>query len=98
MSCNGRSKIKKDEVVENKKDETNITITLPKINLREIPKTWKSLNAIQKEWIKLEKDKDGYLIYEPCDGNTENIKFEKPGIVINYRIESEKYDYDSLQE
>lgn len=96
FSCNGQSNIKKNEIIENKNDETNITVTLPKTNLREIPKTWKSLNAIQKEWMKLEKDKDGYLIYEPCDGNTENIKFENSSIVINYRIESQKYNYEKF--
>ncbi|MBP4142961.1 hypothetical protein J3S90_14230 [Flavobacterium sp. P4023] len=48
FSCNGQSNIKKNEIIENKNDETNITVTLPKTNLREIPKTWKSLNAIKK--------------------------------------------------
>lgn len=37
------------------------------------PATWESLSAIQRSWIKLERDKDGYLIYEPCDGVTPTI-------------------------
>ena len=94
--CNGQSTNKK---VENKQIENlalNITTTYPKINQRKISKTWKSLNAIQKEWIKVEKDKDGFLIYEPCDGNTETIKFENGNILINWRIEGEKFNYEKF--
>lgn len=86
LSCKGQSKT----------TELDITTTYPKINLRKIPKTWKNLSAIQKEWIKVEKDKDGYLIYEPCDGNTETIKFENGTININWRIEGEKYSYEKF--
>ena len=79
-----------------KTTELNITTTYPKISLRKIPKTWKSLTAIQKEWIKVEKDIDGYLIYEPCVGDTETIKFEHGNININWRIEREKYSYEKF--
>ena len=93
LFCNGQSDDKK---VESNKNELDITTSYPKINLRKIPKTWKSLNAIQKEWIKIEKDENGFLIYEPCDGNTETIKFENGNIEINWRIESEKYNYEKF--
>jgi hypothetical protein len=58
FSIKGQTKTEKD-----KKPEMSLTTTFPKINHREISKTWKSINAIQKEWVKIEKDKDGYLIY-----------------------------------
>ena len=76
--------------------ELNLTTTQPKINLRKIPKTWKSLSAIQQEWIKVEKDNHGYLIYEPCDGSTETIKFEKGFLMINGRIEGDRYYYEKF--
>jgi len=90
FSCNGQSK------TDVEKPTLNLTTTYPKSNLREIPKTWKSLKAIQKEWIKVEKDKDGFLIYEPCDGDTETIKFEKAGISINWRLEGENYSFEKF--
>lgn len=96
LLCNGQSTNKKAENNQTKNAELNITTSYPKINLRKIPKTWKSLNAIQKEWIKVEKDKDGFLIYQPCDGNTETIKFENENIHINWKIEGEKYSYEKF--
>lgn len=78
---------KTSDTINYKNIEQDITITYPKVNLRKIEK-WKSLNAIQKEWIKVEKDKEGYLIYEPCDGNTETIKIEGARLTINWRIEN----------
>lgn len=82
IPCNGQSKIQKEN------SELDITTTYPKINLSQIPKTWKSLNAIQKDWIKVEKDKDGYLIYQPCDGKTETVELEGANLTINWRIEN----------
>ena len=90
LSCQGQSQIEKA------KSQPDLTITYPTSNSRKIPKTWESLNAIQKEWIKVEKDEDGYLIYDPCDGNTEAIKFEKEGIAIYWRLESENYRFEKV--
>jgi hypothetical protein len=85
LTCNGQSK------TDMKTPQLDLTITYPKINHREIPKTWISLKAIQNEWIKVEIDKDGYLIYQPCDGSTATIKFEKGEILINWGIEVQNY-------
>lgn len=85
------------EKKESKKNELSLTITYPETNNRAIPETWQNLKSIQKEWIKVEKDKDGYLIYEPCDGLTERIKFEKGNLIINWRIEKKQiFEYDKF--
>ena len=97
LSCNGQSKTQDKKTNEKQKAELDLTITYPKINHREIPKTWKSLNAIQKDWIKVEKDKDGYLIYQPCDGKTETVKLEGARLTINWRIEdSQKFELEKF--
>lgn len=90
FSCDGQSKVEKE------KPELDITLTPPQSDLRKIPQTWESLNAIQKEWVKVEKDKDGYLIYKPCDGNTETIKLENQGISINWRLEGQTYYFEKF--
>ena len=61
------SKVRTDE-------KLDLIITEPKSNNTEIPSYWKSLSSIQKEWIEVEKDKDGYLIYEPCLYDIKRIK------------------------
>ncbi len=92
LSCTGQTKIN-----ENENTNFNITTTYPKINLRKIDKTWNSLNAIQKDWIKVEKDKNGYLIYQPCDGETETIQNEGAQLTINWRIEnSQKFELEKF--
>ena len=85
------------EKIERKENELNLTTTYPKVHNKEISDTWKNRNLIQKEWIKVEKDKDGYLIYEPCDGVPERIKFEKGNLIINWRIEKKQiFEYDKF--
>lgn len=90
LVCHGQTKDGKEN------HPLDITITYPKLNLRLIPKTWKSLKAIQKQWIKVEKDTDGYLIYDPCDGSTATIEFVKTGIFINWGIEGQNYYIDKF--
>ena len=91
LPCNGQSKIQKEN------SKPDITTTYPKINRREIAEAWKSLNAIQKDWIKVEMDKDGYLIYQPCDGKTETIKLEGACLRINWKIENpQKFDLEKF--
>lgn len=87
LSCNEQTKIEDTNPNEKQNTELDLTTTYPKTNNREIAKTWKSLKAIQKDWIKVEKDKDGYLIYQPCDGETETIKLEGARLTINWRFE-----------
>lgn len=77
--------------------QNDVTVTYPQKQSPSIPKTWKSLQAIQKEWVKVEQDKDGYLIYEPCDGSTEKISFINSGIKISWRLEeSQNYSYEKF--
>lgn len=63
-----------------------------------INQKWNSLAEIQKEWIKVEKDNKGYLIYEPCDGRIPTIKFLKNSeIEIDYGIDEPiTYGYDKF--
>lgn len=63
-----------------------------------INQKWNSLVEIQKEWIKVEKDKKGYLIYEPCDGRIPTIKFLKNSeIEVDYGIDEPiAYGYDKF--
>ena len=97
MSCNGQYKTEDKKSNEKHDAELDLTITHPKINLREIPKTWKSLNAIQKDWIKIEKDKNGYLIYQPCNGITETVKIEGSSLTINWKIENpQKFELEKF--
>lgn len=96
LSCNGQSKTEDKKNSEKRNTELDLTITYPKINHREIPQTWKSLDAIQKDWIKVEKDKDGYLIYLPCDGETETVKLDGR-LTINWRIEQpQKFELEKF--
>lgn len=89
LTSNGQAK--------NNNSETNLITTYPKIYNREIPKIWKSRNVIQKDWIKIEKDKNGYLIYHPCDGKTETIKLEGSRLTINWRLEeSQKFELEKF--
>jgi len=78
-------------------EKLDLIITEPKSNNTKIPSYWKDLSSIQKEWIEVEKDKDGYLIYEPCDGNTPTIKLERGKLIIKPQIEPEEiYEYDKF--
>ena len=90
LSCNGQNNAEFKKPNEKKNSKSDLTVTYPNINLRKIDKTWKSLDAIQKEWIKVEKDKDGYLIYQPCDGATETLKLDKGRLTINWRFEDDQ--------
>lgn len=89
LTSNAQTKIKSND--------TDVTVVYPKSNHREITKIWKSLNTIQKDWIKVEKDKNGYLIYHPCDGETETIKLEDGRLTINWRLEdSQKFELEKF--
>ena len=81
---------------QNKNDKQDIIVTEPKSTNTKIHQTWKSLSAIQKEWIKVEKDKNGYLIYDPCDGSNPTIKFDKGYLVINSTLESDKFSFEKF--
>lgn len=49
--------------------------------------TWKSLDDIPKKWIKLEKDKIGYLVSKPCKGKTPIIEITD-NVTIYWQLKS----------
>lgn len=91
-SCNQNSSkisdIKKptDSLI-NVSEKLELTITRPQSENRQISKIWKTRSDIQKKWIKVEKDENGYLIYEPCDGETPTISLNNDSIYIKWQIE-----------
>ena len=93
-SCNQNSRKTSDinkstDSLNNISEKLDLTIIQPKSENREIPKSWKSLGSIQQNWIKVEKDEKGYLIYDPCDGETPTIKLNKGYLHVKPQIEPE---------
>jgi len=82
ISCQNNQKIK-------------IIETKATASIKPFQKNWTRENIPQK-WIEIKKDKGGYLIYEPCDGNTVSIDFKKKKNVaqIRYQIETQNIEYD----
>lgn len=76
----------KSTVVHMYKTDT-IVVTLPKTQNTKIPKIWKNKKSIQKEWIHIEKDFKGYLNYDPCDGEAEQIYITENYIRIEWAME-----------
>ena len=64
-----------------------IVVTLPKTQNTKIPRFWKNRKSVQKNWIHIEKDSIGYLNYDPCDGEAEQIKITENYITFNWRLE-----------
>lgn len=78
-------------------EKLDLIITQPKSENRQIPKTWKSLATIQQNWIEVKKDKNGYLIYEPCDGYTRTISLKNGYLYIQWQNEPVyKFSYDKF--
>lgn len=103
VACNNASQEKSnaEKPVPNDKTQTperlDLTITQPKSGNRQIPKSWKSLSTIQKDWIEVKKDKDGYLIYEPCDGYTRSISLKNGYLYIQWQNEpAYEFSYDKF--
>ena len=69
------------------RQELDLKTTPAKPGSRKIPARWKSLQAIQKDWIGVEKDKKGYLIYDPCCGTTNTISFKDGSLFIKWWME-----------
>lgn len=101
-SCgqNARRKINTKQAIDSLldvSDNVDWTITLPKSKNRKIPKKWEALNSIPKEWIEIKKDGEGYLIYEPCDGDTRSISIREGYLFIKYQIDPEyKFRVDNF--
>lgn len=78
----------KDSLI-NVPEKLDLTVTQPKSGNRKISKNWKSLSAIQQNWIEVKKDENGYLIYEPCDGYPRSISLKKGNLHIQWQMEPE---------
>ena len=53
-----------------------------------IPKEkWNNLNDLNGEWIELERDKEGYFLYDPCDGQTPEIIIDNKSILLKHQID-----------
>ena len=80
-----------DKNIDYKSDEnysaSNIVISLPKNHDTKIAKVWKSRKFIQNKWIHIEKDAKGYLFYDPCDGDAEQIILNNNNIKFFWRHE-----------
>lgn len=72
----------------------NIIETNPISSITPFHKDWAKKPS--SKWIEIKKDSKGYLIYQPCDGNTFIIDWKtKAGILeIRYQIEPQYINYD----
>lgn len=75
----------------------NLSTLPPIIQDANIPQKWNGLNEIQKNWIQLEADENGFLIYIPCKGVTPTLKFEHDQLIItNQNGLATAYEYDKF--
>lgn len=81
-----------------KNKKRNILETKPTSSTHSFQKDWARKNIAQK-WIEIKKDEKGYLIYQPCEGNTVTIDFNaNSGIEIINQLEIKKIEYDIRDE
>lgn len=81
-----------------KNKKLNIIETNPTSPIKPFQKDWARKNIPQK-WIEIKKDEKGYLIYQPCEGNTVTIDFNaNSGIEIINQLEIKKIEYDIRDE
>lgn len=78
-----------------KNKKFNIIETKPTSPLNPFQKDWARKDIPQK-WIEIKKDEKGYLIYQPCDGNTITVDFKKKINLLEIRnqIETKNIEYD----
>ena len=50
-------------------------------------KKWNTLDDLNGEWIEIERDKEGYFLYDPCDGETPNLIIDNKSILLQHQIE-----------
>ena len=81
-----QTKISKANLNDNYLKDT-ILVTYPKTQNTKIPKFWKEKKSIQTKWIHIEKDIQGYVNYDPCDGSAEEIEIRNNYIKIDWRHE-----------
>lgn len=49
---------------------------------------WKSVDDVPKQWITLERDSVGYLIYKPCDGSTARMTIDSTYITVYWQLDA----------
>lgn len=52
-----------------------------------IPENWNGLIDLQGIWINIERDSTGYLLYDPCDGQTPGIKISNHSLILEHQLE-----------
>ena len=52
-----------------------------------IPENWESINDLQGKWNQIERDSTGYLLYDPCDGQTPGIIISNDSLTIIHQLE-----------
>lgn len=50
-------------------------------------KKWNNLDDLNGYWIELERDKEGYFLYDPCDGETPRMIIDNKSILLKHQIE-----------
>lgn len=49
---------------------------------------WKDFQTFEKQWIRLERDNQGYLLYQPCEGSINRIDIQQRRIGIYWTLEA----------
>lgn len=53
----------------------------------EMHDTWKEIDDVFGDWTSLERDKEGYLIYSPCNGTTPRLRVNEGKVTIFWKLE-----------
>src|SRR6478609_11121947 len=54
------------------------------------PESWEQ-NTFPEVWVKLDKDRKGYMVYVPCDGTTPGIVVKKDTLHMDWQLESQTH-------
>ncbi len=61
---------------------------IPDGKLKEGLNNIENLKYIYGDWIKLERDTNGYLVYDPCNGDNPRIRIEKGTLIMHHTLDS----------
>jgi hypothetical protein len=75
-SCSESDTENIDELNGNSSEFIHETIQNETLTVTSMDSIWENLSDIQEGWIKLERDSIGYLIVNPCIGNTPTIRLD----------------------
>jgi hypothetical protein len=66
-----------------------LTVLLIVVSLTSLSQTtWKTVRDIPKKWIMVERDSIGYLIYDPCNGETPMISIDSGYVTVYWRLDA----------